>query len=302
MSSDDLLNLLTPPDNRSSLGSTFKRAIRRIILPSNAAPLDDAIILDSNVPGCLGQRYKSVIIFRQKSPQFRMQRFIGVVRSDIGALPDSTTTYIEEGYTLIDDSVPTCWIYVNKRYVSEAGPGNTFQQALEGNLLIIGGPPVNLTYLNSFQGDVNIWGLITWGQAISSTVQDRQTASYTSASTTYTATGAVFCGVIFIAPPSGNMLVHFGGRKNNNTAGTPSNYLAITLKTGNSIGSGTTVSGPGDTIADDSASTNASFNGGNSVLFTGLTVGAFYNAYLQHRVQTGTGTFSNRYVIAVPAL
>lgn len=121
---------LPPPDTRDSLGTTFKRIMRRLILPSNAGPNDGAIILDPQVSGCLATRYDAVIVWRAPNPSFRGQYFEGTVKSAF--LPSGTTAWIERGFMLNDPDTGTCWVYIRGRIESNFDPigGNTFSETV----------------------------------------------------------------------------------------------------------------------------------------------------------------------------
>jgi hypothetical protein len=143
-----------PPDSRDSLGTTFKRILRRLILPSNAAPNDGAIILDPNVPGCLSTRYDSVIIWRPSNSTVRGQYFQGVVKSAF--LPFATVAWIERGF-MLDDGAGTCWVYITGRIESNFDPinGNTFSETV-GDIgqFGTGVTPPNPEFYFSVRGDL----------------------------------------------------------------------------------------------------------------------------------------------------
>jgi hypothetical protein len=128
---------LPPPDSRDSLGTTFKRILRRLILPSNAGPNDGAIILDPQIPGCLSTRYDAAIIWRAPNPSFRGQYFMGVVKS--ASLPSGTVAWMERGFMLDDPDTGTCWVYITGRIESDFDPvgGNLFSETI-GNIAQFG--------------------------------------------------------------------------------------------------------------------------------------------------------------------
>jgi hypothetical protein len=131
------------------------------------------------------------------------------------------------------------------------------------------------------------------------TRHDRQDASDTTVSTSYTTADMTVCGNSFVAPASGRVLVHLSGRLDNNGANTT--FLGFEARTGSVVGSGTVVTGFG---ADDSRSISRNnineVQFGRSFLVTGLTAGDDYNVRLMHRVTAGTGTIEYRHVIIEP--
>lgn len=70
-----------PPSNRQSLGSTFKRIVRRLIIPSNAGPNDDAIIIGDGVPTEVTAFYApgtvvGCIVFRDAATDYVYMAFV----------------------------------------------------------------------------------------------------------------------------------------------------------------------------------------------------------------------------------
>lgn len=125
-----------------------------------------------------------------------------------------------------------------------------------------------------------------------------------TASTTYTSaiTGgtAQDCGVAFVAPASGRVLVYWWGQMSNST--TASTYLGMEVRTGGTIGSGSQVpeQGPTDDDSCRVAGTNV-ISCQSHRLVTGLTPGETYHARLLHRVTGGTATINKRRVTVEPA-
>lgn len=130
---------------------------------------------------------------------------------------------------------------------------------------------------------------------------DTQNTVGTTLSTTYTATltGGVAAGVAFVAPTSGNVVIHWGAVILNST--TQSTYAAPQVRTGNVVGSGTVVF----TVTDDSSlsitGTGIGNRWGASLYISGLTAGADYNVQMLHRVTGGTGTTSRKHIVVVPS-
>lgn len=128
------------------------------------------------------------------------------------------------------------------------------------------------------------YGAFAAGQSINA-------GSFTSTSTGYTATGGTSVGRAFTVPPSGDVLINYAGRMSN-SGSTASTYITIQIRTGSTIGSGTVVLAASDTQAIDHAGSISDRNGA-AYLFSG-TVGSAYNVQLLHKVEAGTGTFSQR--------
>lgn len=127
----------------------------------------------------------------------------------------------------------------------------------------------------------------------SSSIQD---TSGTLTSTTYTSTltGGTACGLAFIAPASGKVLIHNSAWISNNTSFT---YATIRVRTGGTIGSGTDVLADSDNRAILSFSPNAITK---TFLLIGLTPGSTYNVQGRYRVDAGTGTILAKEIIVEP--
>lgn len=123
----------------------------------------------------------------------------------------------------------------------------------------------------------------------------------TTASTSYTTTltAANICGVAFIVPPSGIVLILWSCEQLV-TGGTLS-YTSFAIREGSTVGSGTSfLASSDDRMVGNNSST--SLRMGTSHRVTGLTAGSVYNVALEHRVASGTGTFARRSVDVVPQL
>lgn len=108
-------------------------------------------------------------------------------------------------------------------------------------------------------------------------------------------------GAAFIAPPSGKVLVMGRALAGTSTAGAYV-FLDFEIKTGATIGSGSTARGPNDLTSSVFQSSTASQQGtlAPSDLVTGLTPGAAYNAALVYRASAGTGAFNRRWITVLP--
>lgn len=134
------------------------------------------------------------------------------------------------------------------------------------------------------------------------TVTDVQTTAGTTTSTSYTNTlaGGTACGVVFTAPKSGAVVVHNSAFLDNSTTGR--NYLAFDIRTGSTIGSGTSFRAASD--ADMVASLGSNdMTMGRSVLVTGLTPGAIYNCQQAFKTSSGTtASYSWKQLVVQPVI
>lgn len=132
------------------------------------------------------------------------------------------------------------------------------------------------------------------------TVSVQNTAGTTS-STSYTSTltSGTACGVAFVAPTSGKVLVHNSALLDHSTTGT--SWCSWILRTGASIGSGSTALGlsASDSRAIKHIGTSESRQG-DTYLITGLTPGASYNIVQQFRTTGATATFSDKVLSVTP--
>lgn len=135
------------------------------------------------------------------------------------------------------------------------------------------------------------------------TVSDEELGQFTFTNTTYgvSTTGGTYveCGVAFLAPITGRSLLHYGAQLDGSGV-TVSVLVTPVVRTGDTIGAGTTVVAAADANAIVMLGENQQ-RAGASLLVTGLTPGAAYNVRLEHRVGSGTGTAERRNVIAAPA-
>lgn len=139
--------------------------------------------------------------------------------------------------------------------------------------------------------------------ALPPTVNDSQNDSFTFDSSTLgvDADSGTYadCGVAFLAPSTGRILVLFGGDLDN--SGAQFTVLAPVLRTGATVGSGTNV---GDGDPEYALYTNGDrYRAGSYWYVEGLTPGDPYNVRLEHRTTGGatTGTILRRNVTVVPA-
>jgi hypothetical protein len=143
-------------------------------------------------------------------------------------------------------------------------------------------------------------------------VENFTTANDTSTSGTYTP-GTVH-GVAFVAPPSGVVLIAFGGQLGSNSVvapnTTPASRMSDYVRTGATVGSGTDVMTPLDdrSLAFFNYSTAAGFKysqvGDLVHRLAGLTPGASYNVTTVFKDVTGgsSAAVNDRRVTVVPLL
>lgn len=135
------------------------------------------------------------------------------------------------------------------------------------------------------------------------TVRDFQSATYTTTSVVYVAsgtTGYVHCGVTFVAPLTGRVEISTQARMVNETA-TSGCLIAPETRTGSNIGSGSIVEAAADGSGTSNYGNTFARHGVNHIL-EGLTPGASYNTRLLSRtsVAAATATFALRELIVSP--
>lgn len=128
---------------------------------------------------------------------------------------------------------------------------------------------------------------------------DAQGTSGTTTSTTFTPTltGGTACGLTFVAPTSGKVLVTNASRLTN--SGANESYCGWALRTGGTIGSGSSVFGSADARSVLHNGTTFARKGAD-FLVTGLTAGSTYNIQQEFRVSAGTGSFANKDLAVTP--
>lgn len=140
------------------------------------------------------------------------------------------------------------------------------------------------------------------GNDTPATVTDFQPAEFSFTNTVYgvgTVSGSYAdCAVVFTAPTTGRVLIEVDGRlaNDNSTSGT---RIAPVVRTGGVVGSGTEV----ESASIDNELLHvgtASGRAGVATMLEGLVPGATYNARVEHRVGSSTGTASARRIIVTP--
>jgi len=136
-------------------------------------------------------------------------------------------------------------------------------------------------------------------------VSDAQSGSFTVTITTFGITAASGsysdCGVAFVAPTTGRVLVTWSGQVANGTTGSACE-LSPFIREGTTVGSGTTFLA---SVIDNKLRLVSYVGGaiqhaGMTMLVEGLTPGDDYNVRLDHRVSGNTGTFLYRKVAVLP--
>jgi hypothetical protein len=133
------------------------------------------------------------------------------------------------------------------------------------------------------------------------TVRAVDATSRTTTSTSYTGTltAAGLCGVSFVAPQSGKVLIHWAARLGNGSSPNRAD-CSPAIRAGSTVGSGTSFQAAGD---GTSITSIASARIGASTVVTGLTPGDTYNVSLEQRsFSAGTTTVGDREVTVVPLL
>ena len=136
------------------------------------------------------------------------------------------------------------------------------------------------------------------------TVWDRQDATVGSTASAVIGTsyatssgGSAVCGVAFVAPTTGRVLIHYAAELDNSSMVT---LVSPRVGTGATVGSGTEVVSPQDQTAISNTGTNQ-VRCGATLPVDGLIPGATYNVALAHRVTGGNGAVSRRIVTVAPA-
>jgi hypothetical protein len=155
-------------------------------------------------------------------------------------------------------------------------------------------------------GTATITGAVTWGSAVSVEAAVGTVGTITTTGS-YTAvlTGAGLCGVAFVAPPSGKVMVSYASHMGHSAVGGDT-YVSPRIAAGGTTGAGALVTAESDTwsIRNQCGTANTDSSGyGSHRLISGLTSGTTYNVTLYHKNQTaGTATFLNRSVQVVPVI
>ena len=155
----------------------------------------------------------------------------------------------------------------------------------------------------SYLIDLNRYDTYTgsaWVPLVPQTIFAPETTVYSGvASTSYTTAGAPVVGVTLTAPQSGQLRVDWAGLLDN-TLTTATSFLSPQFNTGSSIGSGATVVAAADTISISNFGQSA-IQVSSFYVYTGLTPGSSYNAFMMHRVDGGAGAFNNRKIALTQA-
>jgi hypothetical protein len=115
---------------------------------------------------------------------------------------------------------------------------------------------------------------------------------FNTTSLTFTTVGATVVGATVIAPPSGRIRVGWSSYVDNTSAAQQS-LIGPQLNAGAVVGAGATVVAASDDVTARALGISI-VRSSSFILYTGLTPGNPYNAFLMHRVTGATGTFANR--------
>ena len=131
-------------------------------------------------------------------------------------------------------------------------------------------------------------------------VSNEQNADELAFANTAYGGGTNTCGVAFVAPTSGRVMVPFYAFFEAN--GAQEAYVSVALRTGGVVGSGSVVEAASDTRSLVSQTAADDRGIGMYRYFSGLTPGDTYNVRVEHRVDSGggTGDMFNRTVMVVP--
>ena len=168
-----------------------------------------------------------------------------------------------------------------QRYVSAVDRGTRNPSPNEGELSYLSDTNVYESYSGS------AWVPLLVPQAF----DDDPTNVTGIVSTTYVTTGGPIVGATIIVPLSGQVRVDWSSNMDN--SGTGLTLASPSLNAGNVVGSGAVLTGPQDAISTRMQGTDE-LQTSSFWVYTGLTPGAAVNAFLNHRVTTGTGVNNNR--------
>lgn len=135
------------------------------------------------------------------------------------------------------------------------------------------------------------------------TVSDDQDGNFTFNSTVFgiDADGGTYldCGVAFVAPFTGRVMIDYAADMDNDTAIASTNVSPV-VREGATVGSGSTVLAANlSTSVRNTGTDDRRF--GAALMLDGLTPGDTYNVRLEHRVSGGVGTIEFRRVSVAPA-
>lgn len=134
------------------------------------------------------------------------------------------------------------------------------------------------------------------------TLSDTENTLGTTTSTSYTATltGGTACGIAFVAPPSGAVLIHNSSVCDNDSTAQRS-YCTFRVRTGTTIGSGSDVVAAADANAIYNLGT-ADNCYGRAIHITGLSPGGDYNVQQLFKTSNAANvaTFLSKHLIVQP--
>lgn len=88
------------PPTRTSLGTTFKRIVRSLLVPNNASIDDPAIIIGADLPPCIQSRYSSAIMWRPPNTTTASAPYYFIGQRQQPGLPN--LQIVEHGFAVYD--------------------------------------------------------------------------------------------------------------------------------------------------------------------------------------------------------
>lgn len=146
----------------------------------------------------------------------------------------------------------------------------------------------------SYLSDLNRYDSYTgtaWIPLYPQTVFSVDDPNFVTSSAVYTTAGAPLLGQTITAPLTGQIEVSWAANLDQSGSGSPG-FVSPQLNTGSVIGAGALVVAAADTIAISTGAPD-SIAMSNTYVYTGLTPGASYNAFLLHKT-SGTYNIANR--------
>lgn len=284
---------------------------RTITLPPGAGPGDARIVLGPDLPPPLdtyapfGGAYEAGIIFYSQGNDTTYTYLCDLANT--GAFTEVHLGHVRNGVVeeyspgepaviLVNangSGLPVIKDLLASQFRIGASIGNGIIEAPLG-LLQLRAPTIHQ------RGNTLLEDFATGAVATSMDASDSPTTRTTS-SVTYTSVlaPAAICGVAFVAPPSGKVIITAGSYMDN-TGAAGFTLISPQVREGSTVGAGTITVAASDGRAPYMSGTDG-ISIGRTFLVTGLTSGANYNVELLQRITTGTGTYQHRTVTVTPA-
>lgn len=227
------------------------------------------------------------------------------------AFLDAVSGYTQEGKQGSADR-PIKLATIDPAYVASSYPGTLPKVTFDGESTLSGKRYVVLSgYLPRPSDRVvmlpvgNTYVILgTISVSAIGTVQDEATTDETV--TASYAAGTEICGVSFVAPPSGKVIISVSGFIRTSVVGNQV-FLSYEVRQGSTIGSGTVQQAASDTYAVVNslavvASGPSELGGSHRRMVSGLTAGSSYNARTMHRGTATNGGVNHRVLLVEPVL